>query len=295
MYYRRKIFLALLEVFGGKLKSLRFQKLLFLLTKNQEKPVYNFLPYKYGCFSFQSYADKRTMEKYEQIIEKNDYWIKNNNTSYINTLRDKDKFALFKLKNEMDNLSTNDLVRNIYLEFPYFASRSEIIDSVLNTNEINKIKNKFSPLKRSKLFTIGYEGKTVDEYFNILIKNNIKLLCDVRKNPLSMKYGFSKNQLKNIANKLNINYLHIPELGIDSNKRKNLNTKKDYQQLFKEYKKTVISNKKSILKDLIIRFKKYKRVALTCFEQDFNYCHRSIIASKLLQLNSNWVKKYINI
>ncbi|WP_200885350.1 DUF488 family protein [Jejuia pallidilutea] len=47
------------------------------------------------------------------------------------------------------------------------------------------------------LFTIGYEGISLEHYLNKLIRNNIKLLCDVRKNALSMKYGFSKSQLKN--------------------------------------------------------------------------------------------------
>ncbi|WP_348602891.1 DUF488 family protein [Bartonella tribocorum] len=41
-------------------------------------------------------------------------------------------------------------------------------------------------------FTIGYEGKSLENYLNCLLENNIKILCDVRKNPISRKYGFSK-------------------------------------------------------------------------------------------------------
>ena len=43
--------------------------------------------------------------------------------------------------------------------------------------EISKIPFSYLP-------TIGYEGRSIDEYLNLLIKNNIKLLCDVRKNPI---------------------------------------------------------------------------------------------------------------
>ena len=36
MFYRRKIVLALLQVFQGELEKLRLQKLLFLLTQTTE-------------------------------------------------------------------------------------------------------------------------------------------------------------------------------------------------------------------------------------------------------------------
>ncbi len=52
MYYRRKLELALIQAFGGELSKTDFQKLLFLLTQKQEKPDYDFVPYKYGCFLF---------------------------------------------------------------------------------------------------------------------------------------------------------------------------------------------------------------------------------------------------
>ena len=41
-----------------------------------------------------------------------------------------------------------------------------------------------------------------------LIREDVKLLCDVRKNPLSMKFGFSKNQLKGILEGVGIEYIH---------------------------------------------------------------------------------------
>ena len=38
MYYRRKILLALLEVFDNRLEKINFQKLLMLVTKQQQNP-----------------------------------------------------------------------------------------------------------------------------------------------------------------------------------------------------------------------------------------------------------------
>lgn len=68
---------------------------------------------------------------------------------------------------------------------------------------------------------IKQENRDIDEFANQLLLKNIKVLCDVRKNPISMKYGFSKKQLKDTFEKIDIKYVHIPELGIDSDKRKN--------------------------------------------------------------------------
>jgi hypothetical protein len=50
VYYRRKVILALLESFDGELGKISFQKLLFLFTRHQEKPAFDFVPYKQGCF-----------------------------------------------------------------------------------------------------------------------------------------------------------------------------------------------------------------------------------------------------
>ncbi len=54
------------------------------------------------------------------------------------------------------------------------------------------------------------------------MENNIKTLCDVRKNLISRKRGFSKRQLEKAVRNIDIEYIHMPELGIASEKRRNL-------------------------------------------------------------------------
>ena len=61
MYYRRKILLALIEVFGGSLPNTDCEKLLFTFCQQTGKNHYDFFPYKFGPFSFLSYYDKRRM------------------------------------------------------------------------------------------------------------------------------------------------------------------------------------------------------------------------------------------
>ena len=43
--------------------------------------------------------------------------------------------------------------------------------------------------------TIGYEGLSLEQYIVTLLINDVRVLCDVRKNAYSQKFGFSKNQL----------------------------------------------------------------------------------------------------
>lgn len=64
MFYRRKIILALIQLSGGDLEKIRLHKLLFLYAqKKQIKPEYDFIPYKFGCFSYSLNADINTMVK----------------------------------------------------------------------------------------------------------------------------------------------------------------------------------------------------------------------------------------
>ena len=49
---------------------------------------------------------------------------------------------------------------------------------------------------------------------------------------------------------IGIKYIHIPDLGIDSDKRQELNTMSDYNKLFEEYEKYQ-KNHKSLKKRFI--------------------------------------------
>ena len=291
MFYRRKIILALLQTFEGKLKKIDFQKLLFLLSTKQKKPSFNFVPYKYGCFSFQSYADIRTMIKYHQIEEKGDendfrnYWIKLDKDDYIHQLRNEDLINLKLIKQKFGNYSSNELIKYTYLNYPFYTINSTIASKILTNKELMDV-NQVSPaLIKNTLFTIGYEGISLEEYLNKLLTNNVKVLCDVRKNPVSMKYGFSKKQLKNACEGIGIEYVHLPDLGIVSKHRQNLVSQKDYDNLFKEYHNTVLKNNDESLNKILKLLKINHGVALTCFENNINQCHRKQISDKLFSFS----------
>jgi hypothetical protein len=62
---------------------------------------------------------------------------------------------------------------------------------VCNSEEQAKIQKEQAKITKDTtvIYTLGYEGISLEAYINKLIKNDVKLLCDVRKNPLSRKFG----------------------------------------------------------------------------------------------------------
>jgi uncharacterized protein (DUF488 family) len=97
-------------------------------------------------------------------------------------------------------------------------------------------------------------------------------MVDVRNNPLSMKYGFSKSQLKKYCASLGIQYVHIPEVGIQSEQRQELNTQADYDKLFAVYRKNNLSKTGNAQVSILNLLKENKRIALTCFEASICQC-----------------------
>lgn len=275
MYYRRKILLSLLQTFGGRLSKLDFQKYLFLLNSNKNEPFFDFVPYKYGCYSFQANQDMNTLTKYNLVEEKEKQWVINGRINYLNKLKTGDKILLTDLYQEYHSIKGEELIKYVYDNNPYYAINSEIAKKILTRAKYKAVINSKPKKNEYAVYSIGYEGKTIEYFTNELIKEDIRVLCDIRKNALSMKYGFSKNQLKFIVENVGIKYIHIPELGIESQKRQSLNTKKDYDKLFGDYEKNTLTEMSEKLEELNKIFISNKRIALMCFEADHTSCHRS--------------------
>lgn len=294
MYYRRKILLGLLEAFDNRLEKIQLQKLLMLVTKQQQKPDFHFVPYKYGCYSFQANSDLGTMSKYNQVILQGNEWVKIDNEKYLVSLKERDRQAIRLIKQLYGAKTSNELIKLTYVKYPYLAINSTVAKDKLSTEEFDKVLQAKPKSDKTTLYTIGYEGLSLEEYLNKLILSDIKVLCDVRKNPLSMKFGFSKSQLQKACQGVGIEYVHIPELGIDSDKRQVLNTQSDYDKLFSLYRSEMLTQTLDYQLKLITLLKEKKRIALTCFEANINQCHRKHLADAIVNLpDFNYELKHI--
>jgi len=283
MYYRRKILLALLETFDGRMEKIALQKLLFLFSQRQSKPAFYFVPYKFGCFSFQANADLGTLSKYDLVKERGKEWFSIAEESYRAAIRPADQLLLDELKHKYQKKSSQEILLETYRKHPYYAINSQIAEKVLQEEELVAVMRQKPAPRPPALLTIGYEGKPLEVYINTLILEGVKVLCDVRKNSFSMKYGFSKSQLKAACEGVGIQFFHLPEVGIVPEKRKALKTQADYDRLFAAYREEVLPQTLDTQQYIITLIEQYGRVALTCFEADQCQCHRTHLANAITQ------------
>ena len=247
----------------SKMSKLRLVKLMFLVSKRI--PLYYFVPYKYGPFSFQLYHDLSRLEKdgFVSIDDDSVRLVKTDLPSIDHKIKN-----IVRMNSErfsaLDDKALLDYIYEEHPEFTIFSQYKKRMEYDRNT---------------SGIVTIGYEGKTIDKFLYELIKNKIGIVADVRKNAYSMKFGFQRNKLKSYLEKIGIDYIHMPELGIPSDSRKNLDSYEDYQALFASYRQE-IETKMDYL-ERIKSISQNKKLSLMCFEKDVKYCHRGVIAEKL--------------
>lgn len=286
MLNRQILLLALLEKWGGKLPNTEMQKYLFLLTMHQDKDKrsYHFIPYKYGCFSFNAYSDKRKLIERGILKDSDDWRLSQKQGGFYFMLAHEDKTLLDIIKKKFGHLNRKELIRYVYLNYSYYAVNSEILGEVLSQSEISQIKNCRPKNHIKAIYTIGYQGKSLEEYINCLINEDVKILFDVRKNPISRKYGFSKKTLEKTIETVGIEYRHLPELGIPGEKRMNLKNIEDYNRLFDLYEKEILCHYHNLLEMIYQLSLENDRVALTCFEKLPGYCHRTRVARAIIKL-----------
>ena len=284
LFDRQRVLLELLDALNEPVGSTDFQKLLFLYTREGEPaPSYDFVPYRFGCFSFTSYADKRRLMEQGLLEEDEQTWKLTDKGRRLARAGEKSPLPMARFAKQYKNLRGNALIADVYQRYPYFATRSEIVEKVLPKKEDRVRVESARPAKQTPgLVTLGYESKTLEAYLNQLLQDGVTLLCDVRRNPLSRKYGFSKSTLSNACESVGIRYEHLPEWGIPSEKRQDLETQTDYDKLFATYERTMLPKQtKTLIKIAGWIQKERQRVALTCFELLPHQCHRHCVSDAL--------------
>ena len=274
MYYRRKLLLNLIQTFGNALTSRQVQKLMFILSPKLNKPHYDFVPHRFGAYSFVIKSDLLNLEKNGLLYKSAQPSVWKLITHEIPELTPVDRRLMNDLAINFANLQESELIKHTYNEYPEYAVNSEIASQLLTEPEVKKIQAFKPKSDLSAIYTIGYEGLSLDAFVQILLMNDMQHLCDVRKNAYSMKFGFKKSELCKTLESVSITYSHHPELGIESEKRKIVQETGDWNQLFNEYEATISNNSTNLLPPILHLFENKKRIALMCFEHKSCNCHR---------------------
>jgi uncharacterized protein (DUF488 family) len=131
------------------------------------------------------------------------------------------------------------------------------------------------PVKPRKLFTVGYEGRSPEEFVQILSKAGVRRVIDVRELPLSRRRGFSKTKLREALEASAIDYVHLRDAG---NPYRELRA--NIVHCLRKYSGYLA--KRSEVLDQIALLAGEKSTALLCVEADADCCHRSVIVRQML-------------
>jgi len=133
MNYRQKTLIGLLSTFGGHLPSTDFQKYLFLFTREfQQEPSFEFVPYRFGSFSFQSYADKRRLVELGALADTDDWQLQVG----FSTEGLFDRAAFNRCYAKYSNLKGTKLLQDVYRRYPYYAINSERATKIMSAEEV---------------------------------------------------------------------------------------------------------------------------------------------------------------
>ncbi len=270
MLNRQKALLLFIAAAKRSVSKIELTKWSFMLR--HESPsrggnaFYDFLPYRYGPFSFCLF------QELEKLVASNFIEVEGNQITLGKVDFDSDRVPrqvradIDKIVARYTNWDHQRLIDYVYESYPCFT--------------VNSIVRRLAsrPTATPAVYTIGYESQSLDAVLDELVRSGIRRLVDVRRNPVARRFGFHKSTLQRCSDKVDIEYFHFPELGIASEDRRRLDSQSDYEKLFGRYETTTLqANRDSIatVSDLIAD----QASALMCMEADPKSCHRSRLAA----------------
>ena len=137
------------------------------------------------------------------------------------------------------------------------------------------------------IYTIGYEGRNLDDFTRSLRRHRIDEVIDVRELPVSRKKGFSKTKLSQSLEDAGFKYKSVPSLGSPRDLRQRYRATQDWSLFMQEYLQ-VLREHQPELQELLQKTYQ-ERVCLLCFEHESSKCHRSLIADELRELSGREV------
>lgn len=128
------------------------------------------------------------------------------------------------------------------------------------------------------IYTIGYEGATLEDFIATLKGKGVKVLIDIRELPMSRRRGFSKSALSQAAEEAGLSYRHEKALGSPRDIRNQLRADGDYKTYFQAFDR-YLKTQSDLLEELARSVK--GSAVLMCYERDPLICHRRSVARAL--------------
>jgi uncharacterized protein (DUF488 family) len=151
---------------------------------------------------------------------------------------------------------------------------------IQNKEEWNKHRSQHD----ADFYTISYAGRTIEELIHALKNAGVATVVDVRHAPISaFKPDFSKINLNGHLKQVDIDYLHLPQLGIPREVRGLAIGKRDRRDLWDWYDRYIVEQFAGRNLHYFFNFANHP-IALMCLEIDPTSCHRHRLVIALERL-----------
>ena len=130
-----------------------------------------------------------------------------------------------------------------------------------------------------KVYMIGYEGRTIDEFVSRLKKAGVKRVADVRKITSSRKRDFSKTRFSETLAENGIEYVGMRDLGTPDEVRRFYKSGGAVEEFLRRYEKYLDTVPESVKRLEAVAGE--RPTAIMCYEKDVKQCHRQALAKRL--------------
>lgn len=198
-----------------------------------------------------------------------------------------DRSRIARTVKQYASWSTRDIVHESYRLLPQTALRSEMAADLLSGAELQAVQATKPKPSAPGLYTIGYEGLDIDAFLNKLLGAGITLLCDVRRNAQSMKYGYSRKQLEKYCKSAGIRYLPSSGARHCIGETSGTERPRGLPQAVHGVREALPARSGLQQENLLFDVQMEHRVADRCaFKADPDCCHRSHLADSLAGLSA---------
>jgi len=280
MLVRQRIILSLLSAAGGSAGRTQLMKWAFLMKQETDVEsvarFYDFVPYRYGPYSFalNQEMDSLLRDGYVRTTGPERQWrLTDAGKSAAQRLSGGLRMAVRSITEQYGDKIFAEVLAHVYDCYPWFTANSEDEDARRGERSGTVC----------KVYSLGYEGASVDRFLNEIMRYGIQTVIDVRNNPVSRRYGFHKATLTRLCIQLKLGYEHFPELGIPSELREQAaRTTVGYDALFDRYARDTLTREKAAVYK-VADVMKNRASVLVCTETDPASCHRSRLAESVAQ------------